>query len=382
MTLVEELAQFVVSASWGNISQEVQTALKIRVLDSLGCAIGALNGEPVRYIRKHIDEFGGSEMCTMIGGGKTAPDRAAFFNSALIRYLDFNDSYLSKGETCHPSDNLGAVLAAAEYADCSGKEFLTGLAYPNMASCATNATFLAMRCITGPMEVFEGNKGFMESIAGSFTIDWSSENLESVNRTIIKKYNAEIHSQSSIEGVLQLQEEHHFMPEDISHIEIGIFDVAYNIIGGGEEGDKAHIATKEEADHSLPYMVAVSLLYLYFTPVQYQTERIQKGDVQTLLRKIFIKPVDEYSKRFPDRMSVRLTVTLKDSRVFIVERDDYEGFHSRPMPREKVVEKFIRLTESFTDDVLRQKIITAVDNLENINVKELTKLLAEVKNGY
>ncbi|HZX48342.1 MAG TPA: hypothetical protein VFF47_03895 [Nitrospirota bacterium] len=39
MTLVEELAQFVVSASWGNISQEAQTALKIRVLDSLGCAI-------------------------------------------------------------------------------------------------------------------------------------------------------------------------------------------------------------------------------------------------------------------------------------------------------------------------------------------------------
>jgi len=135
MTLVEELAQFVVSASWGNISQEVQTALKIRVLDSLGCAIGALNGEPVRYIRNQIDEFGGSEMCTMIGGGKTAPDRAAFFNSALIRYLDFNDSYLSKGETCHPSDNLGAVLAAAEYADCSGKEFLTGLAVAYQVQC-------------------------------------------------------------------------------------------------------------------------------------------------------------------------------------------------------------------------------------------------------
>ena len=456
MTLVEELAQFVVSASWGNISQEVQTALKIRVLDSLGCAIGALNGEPVRYIRNQIDEFGGSEMCTMIGGGKTAPDRAAFFNSALIRYLDFNDSYLSKGETCHPSDNLGAVLAAAEYADCSGKEFLTGLAvayqvqcrlsdvapvrargfdhttqgsyavsagvskvlgldttrtanaiaisgtafnalrvtrtgalshwkglaYPNTASCAAHATFLAMRGITGPMEIFEGNKGFMESIAGRFTIDWSSENLESVNRTIIKKYNAEVHSQSAIEGVLQLQQEHHFIPEDISRIEIGIFDVAYNIIGGGEEGDKAHVTTKEEADHSLPYMVAVALLDGDVTPAQYLPERIQKGDVQTLLRKIFIKPVDEYSKRFPDRMSVRLTVTLKDSRVFIVERDDYEGFHSRPMPREKVVEKFIRLTESFTDDVLRQKIITAVDNLENINVKELTKLLAEVNNEY
>lgn len=80
MTLVEELAKFVVSASWKNLSQEAQAALKVRVLDSLGCAIGALNGEPVTYIRKHIDAFGGSEICTLIGGGKTAPDRAAFYN--------------------------------------------------------------------------------------------------------------------------------------------------------------------------------------------------------------------------------------------------------------------------------------------------------------
>lgn len=234
--------------------------------------------------------------------------------------------------------------------------------------------------ITGPREVFEGNKGFMESIAGRFAIDWSSENLESVNRTIIKKYNAEIHSQSSIEGVVQLQEQHHFLPEDISHIEISIFDVAFNIIGGGEEGDKAHVTTKEDADHSLPYMVAVALLDGDVTPAQYQTERIQKEDVQTLLRKIFVKPVYEYSKRFPDSMPVRLTVTLKDSRVFITERDDYEGFHTRPLPWEKVVKKFVRLSESFTDNVLRQEIIDAVENLENITVKELTNLLGEVKN--
>ncbi len=433
---------------------EALTALKIRVLDSLGCAIGALNSEPVKYIRRHIDEFGGREICTLIGGGKTAPDRAAFYNSALVRYLDFNDSYLSKGETCHPSDNIGAVLAAAEYADCSGKEFLTGLAvayqvqcrlsdaapvrargfdhttqgsyavsagvskvlgldttrtanaiaisgtafnalrvtrtgvlshwkglaYPNMASCAAHATFLAMRGITGPLEVFEGNKGFMESIAGSFYIDWTSEDLESVNRTIIKKYNAEIHSQSSIEGILQLQQEHHFMPEDISRIEIGIFDVAFNIIGGGEEGDKSHVSTKEEADHSLPYMAAVALLDGDVTPAQYRPERIRKEDVQTLLRKIFVKSVVEYSKRFPDRMPVRLTVTLKDSRVFIIERDDYEGFYTRPMPWEKVVEKFVRLSESFTDNILRQDIIDAAANLENITVKELTMLLARVRN--
>src|SRR5207245_8783480 len=69
-----------------------------------------------------------------------------------------------------------------------------GLAYPNTAFGATHAAFLAARGITGPLEVFEGNKGFMDAIVGHFDIDWSKEGLERVTRTIVKKYNAEIHS--------------------------------------------------------------------------------------------------------------------------------------------------------------------------------------------
>ena len=52
-----------------------------------------------------------------------------------MRYLDFNDSYLAKGETCHPSDNLGAVLAGAEYANCSGREFLAALVVAYQVQC-------------------------------------------------------------------------------------------------------------------------------------------------------------------------------------------------------------------------------------------------------
>src|SRR5207248_8266180 len=55
-----------------------------------------------------------------------------------------------------------------------------GLAYPDTAFCATHATFLAMRGVTGPLEVFEGNKGFMDAISGRFDIDWSEEGSERV----------------------------------------------------------------------------------------------------------------------------------------------------------------------------------------------------------
>src|SRR3954447_8056569 len=90
-----------------------------------------------------------------------------------------------------------------------------GLAYPNTAFGATHAAFLAMRGITGPPEVFEGNKGFMDAIAGPFETDWENEDLEAVRRTIVKKYNAEIHSQSALEGVLELKEKHDFSAEEI-----------------------------------------------------------------------------------------------------------------------------------------------------------------------
>jgi 2-methylcitrate dehydratase PrpD len=44
----------------------------------------------------------------LIGGGTTSPESAAFYNGALVRYLNFNDAHLAKGETFHPSDNLAA----------------------------------------------------------------------------------------------------------------------------------------------------------------------------------------------------------------------------------------------------------------------------------
>src|SRR5688572_27499033 len=106
---VENLAAYVVRAQYEQLSEKASQALKIRVLDTIGCAIGALHGEPIAMLEKQIKDFGGNPLVTLIGGSKTAPDRAAFFNGALARYLDFNDSFLAKKETCHPSDNIAPV---------------------------------------------------------------------------------------------------------------------------------------------------------------------------------------------------------------------------------------------------------------------------------
>ena len=452
MRHVHRMANWVANTRFEDLSPEALDALKIRILDALGCAIGAQGSEPLEMIRQQVDDFGGRPLCTLIGGGRTAPDRAALYNGALVRYLDFNDSYLAKGETCHPSDNLGAVLAAAEYAKAHGKDLLTalaaayqvhcrlsdvapvrargfdhttqgayavaagvalalrldtretanalaisgtafnalrvtrtgtlshwkGLAFPNTGFGCTHAAFLAKRGVTGPGEVFEGNKGFMDAIAGPFEIDWRQEDLEQVRRTIVKKYNAEIHSQATLEGALELQNKHGFSAEEIAAVRIDIFDAAFHIIGGGEEGEKISVRTKEEADHSLPYMVAVALLDGGVMTGQYRPTRILKEDVQQLLRKVTIKEDQGFSDRFPDEMACCIRVDLTSGQTLTREKADYEGFHTRPMGWTPVTAKFRALSQSFADEDQRKNIIEAVQSLETIPVSELTRLLGAV----
>ncbi len=453
MAEVERLAAFVVHATYDDLSPETRRELKTRVLDSLGCAIGALEAVPIAMLRAQIAEFGGHPLATMIGGAKTAPDRAALYNAALVRYLDYNDSFLAPGETCHPSDSLGAVLAACEYAGGSGKDLLValavayqvqcrlseaapvrargfdhttqgayavaagvakalrldqtraanaialagtaynalrvtrtgklshwkGLASPNSVFGATHAAFLARAGITGPLEVFEGNKGFKDAIAGPFTIDWDCESLGIVQRTILKRYNAEIHSQPALEGILELRRDHHIDPSTIARIELDIFDVAYNIIGGGEEGDKHTVRTKEEADHSLPYLLAAALLDGEVGPAQYSPERILRQDVQALLRLVTVRPDPALSGRFPKEMPCRIGITLNDGRVLSREKTDYEGFISRPMSWETVAAKFERLAARHTDHEQRRALVEAVAHLDSLPVRDLTALLALVR---
>jgi 2-methylcitrate dehydratase len=452
VTVVERLARFVVASSWADLSDPAREALKLRVLDTLGCALGALGSPPVRAVRAEVDEFGGRRLCALIGGGRSAPDRAALYNGALVRYLDFNDSYFAPGETCHPSDNFAPVLAAAEYAGASGRELLTalavayqvqcrlsdeapvrsrgfdhttqgayaaaagvakalrlgeaetanavaiagtalnalrvtrtgalsqwkGLAYPFVGFGAVQAVFLAARGVTGPAEVFEGNKGFMDSIAGRFDIEWEHEDLERVQRTFLKRYNAEIHSQSALEALLELRETHAIDPVEVEHVELETFQVAYDIIGGGEEGAKTQVLTKEQADHSLPYLLAVALLDGQVLPEQFTPERIIRSDVQELLQRIEVHPAADLSARFPAQHACRLRVLLRDGRTFLGAKSDYEGFLTRPMSWERARQKFERLAEPSIQAELATELADAVADLDELEARDLSTLLERV----
>jgi 2-methylcitrate dehydratase len=218
-----------------------------------------------------------------------------------------------------------------------------GLAAPDAAAAGTRAALLARHGITGPPEAFEGNKGFMDSVSGPFFVDWQSENLERVTRTSIKRYDAEFHAQSAIEALLDLLSENGIAPREIQRIEVDVFDVAYRIIGGGEEGDKTVVRTKEQADHSLPYMLAVAALDGDVMPAQYMADRIARADVQDLLRGVTVRSAPDLSARFPAEHPCRVRITLDGGRILSKEKRDYLGFYTRPMSWDLARSKFARL---------------------------------------
>jgi 2-methylcitrate dehydratase len=447
--MIQKIAAFVARASYEDLSAEARRQIKVRVLDGLGCAIGAINYEPMRRLRNQIEEFGGKPLVTMIGGGKTSPDRAAFYNGALTRYLGFNDSFLHGKRPCHPSDTLPAILAASEYAGASGREFVTALAvayqvqcrlcevspeelwasghrtpgayavaagvakalrlnqeqtanaiaaaatatsglgiadvsiatrcqavyYPESAFFLAQSAFHAMSSVTDTSEAIGSGRDWLESPVSGLDIDWGKESLDAVCRTAMKKFNAESHAQSALEAILYLRERHPVPHHWIERIELDTFDVAHNLLGGNG-GSEHQVQTRAEAYRSLPYLLAVALLDGEVSASQHETERICRDDVQTLMRMVVIRPDGDFSRRFPEEMPARVQIFLRDGQILRREKRDYEGYVTRPMPWQRVVEKFRDLTIFQIGYESGQQLIEKVLNIEDIQVRDLTGLLA------
>jgi 2-methylcitrate dehydratase len=180
---VEQIAVFADSARPEHLRSDARQLFKRNILDSLGCAIAGLQGKPFHALRDQFEEYRAPGRCTLIGGGKTSADQAALFNSGLVRYVDLLDSYMAIGGLCHPSDNCGTILAAAEQAGASGEEFMLALAVayeiqcrftaavPVMAKGFNHATQLAISAAAGAGKLFGLSAGEIANAIAISTVD-------------------------------------------------------------------------------------------------------------------------------------------------------------------------------------------------------------------
>ena len=124
---LEALAALMHSVRFEELPPEVVSAVTARVLDTLGCAFGALDSDVGRAVRRLAADCGGAPQATLIGTGeKTSAPLATLVNGSLLRYLDSNDYYFSR-DPAHPSGNLAVALAVGEREHRSGRDIIAAL---------------------------------------------------------------------------------------------------------------------------------------------------------------------------------------------------------------------------------------------------------------
>ncbi|MBV9563323.1 MAG: MmgE/PrpD family protein [Bradyrhizobium sp.] len=131
--LAETLARYAAGLKYENIPEDVVRLTKRTILDTVGCAFGGYEAGPSRIAIKLAGDVTAKQPATvLISGVRTSPDLAVFADGVMIRYLDFNDAFVSLTHGAgHPSDTLAALVAAAEVNGGSGRDLITAtvLAY-------------------------------------------------------------------------------------------------------------------------------------------------------------------------------------------------------------------------------------------------------------
>jgi 2-methylcitrate dehydratase len=297
-------------------------------------------------------------------------------NAAAGRLLGLSDDQIANAiAMAAASDASFAVIRAKPLSQWKG------LASAQSALGAMNTLFLARRGVEGPLQVIEGPMGIDHLLRMQINIDWDKVGYDGVVESSIKKYNSMIHTQSAVHCMVELASHNKIDPGKVISVEAEVIQLAYDFAGGGLYGIDKVIRTKEQADHSLPYLLAVALLDGDVMPAQFAPDRIIKSDVQGLLKKVSVRPNRDFTEAYPAKMPAKITVRLQDGQVIEHEVQDYPGLASDPFTWEESVAKFDRLVAGRVDDVLAREIKDAVLSLENIQARDLTKLLGNVKVG-
>lgn len=468
--LADRLARYCQALCYDDLPDAVVHEVKRRVLDSLGCALGAWNAPPCRIARRI------GQAVTVTGGAtlwgtkhKTLPDLAAFANGALVRYLDFNDTYLAK-EPAHPSDNIAAILAVGEASRASGKRVIQAIAlayevqcrlcdaaalrprgwdhvtygpfssalaaakamklsdsqtrhavnlagvanvalrqtrvgdlsmwkacaFSNAARNGVFAAILAQRGMTGPSPIFEGEKGFMKLVSGPFELPaFGGERgqtsalgegqppLFKILDTYIKQFPVEYHAQTAVESTLALrtelmEAEGPQVIERLADIEIGSYDVAIEIIG--RDPEKWQPTTRETADHSFPYCVAVALLDGRLTVQSFSPKRLRDPVLRELMKKIHVVRQPEFVDRYPDAMPTRVTARTAAGKTYTRQTDVPLGHPRNPLSDRELESKFRRLASGRLERVGIDRLIGSVWRLDQFKDIGTLMPLMGVKN--
>src|SRR5262245_40854477 len=450
--LAERFAHYATKICFEDLTPAVVHETKRRFIDSFATAVGAMPAEAYEIARKCALRVSSQPGATLLGGGCSSIEWATFVNGLLIRYLDYNDTYLSL-EPAHPSDNLAAVMSVGEAEKSDGRALITaaalayeiqcrlcdaaslrkhgidhvtygaissclaackllklnatqtthavgiagvcngalrqtragemsmwkGCAFANAARNGVFAALLAAEGMTGPAPIFEGELGFMKLLTRtSFDVakmggeDGSSDFM--LTKTYIKFWPVEYHAQSAVDAVLQLRAQIGDWRQ-VERIDIHTFDAAVDIIG--KDPEKYRPKTRETADHSMPYCVAVALMEGDVGLNSFDDDHLENEELIELTNKVKLHRDASANGRYPRGIPNRFVVTLRDGRTLEKEVEFPRGHAQNPMSDAEVEKKFRSMVEPRYGKECASKMLTKCWDLDKqASVTELLEMFA------
>jgi 2-methylcitrate dehydratase len=213
-----------------------------------------------------------------------------------------------------------------------------GVAEANGARNGLFAALLARAGMTGPDRPFEGALG-LHHLLGPVDPGLIGRAPLAIVDADMKFYVTEYHSQGPLAAALSLAGG--LDVADIAAIHIRTYAFAHHEIGSGPE--KWRPATRETADHSLPWIVAASLIDGAFSDAIFAPARFGDPRILALADRITVAEDLEFTGAFPQEFRSHVEIALTDGTRRSAGLDVPHGHHDDPLTDAEVDAKFAML---------------------------------------
>jgi 2-methylcitrate dehydratase len=254
-----------------------------------------------------------------------------------------------------------------------------GCAGANAARNGVFAAQLAREGLTGPEQAIEGKWGLWHAL-GRF--EWQPFGGRGapfrITQTHIKYYPAVVHAQTAITVAAELHGT--IDPEDIEAIAIDTYWVAQRYTDRNDPNWRP--ATRETADHSIPYCVAAALLDGAVTEASFSGERLRDPRIATLIERTSIREDPAFSRLHPQEWPCRIELTLRGGKKKVAEARYFKGHAKRPLSDEEVERKFLALAGKALGPEQARTVLAKAWALERLaGIGELLDLIRIEKRG-
>ncbi|MFA4839187.1 MAG: MmgE/PrpD family protein [Candidatus Neomarinimicrobiota bacterium] len=206
------------------------------------------------------------------------------------------------------------------------------------------AALMARESYTGTEAIFEGKEGLMDV----FGPDWDEEKLigglgESyrILNCSMKAFPTEALTHTHLTATLQLVKEYDIRPEDIDEVVITTIARACDILF---DPHKYEPDSRETADHSLPYCIAVAIVDRQVTVNSFSDEKLKDRRIRDVIRKIKGVASVEFEKMFPAKQPSKVVIRTKDGKTVSQYLEYPKGDPREPMTDEDITVKFNALS--------------------------------------